>query len=99
MPRHGNLLICREPGVVEPTLEMMPGERRLWDNRFQVRLPHLANIRGQCTLGKLGLEGIASLRQVMTDGGEAMEVIPPPARPALPAFRDLDGLLAVPHLK
>jgi len=99
MPRHGTLLICREPGVVEPALEMMPGERRLWDNRFQVRLPNIAKIRGQCILGKLGLEGIATFRRVMTDGGEAMEVIPPPARPALPAFWDLDGLLAVPHLK
>jgi len=99
MPRHGGLLICREPGVVEPALEMRPGERGIWDNRFQVCLPRRAKTRGKCTLGKLGLEGIASFRQVMADDGQALEVIPAPVRAALPAFRDLDGLLAVPHLK
>ncbi len=93
IPRRGALLICREPGAAEPALALKPGERRVWDNRFQVRLPRRADFRGTCSLGRLGSEGIAALRRALGDGRRA------PARPSLPAFRDLDGLLAVPHLR
>jgi len=99
MPRRGALLVCREPGLVEHALVMKPGMRRLWDNRFQVCLPRRVQIQGKCSLGKLGSEGIASIRQEIANGSPALEAIPAPARPALPAFRDLDGLLAVPHLR
>ena len=99
IPRRGALLICREPGAAEAALTLKPGERRLWDNRYRVHVPRRAEFRGACTLGKLGSDGIAALRRTMADGGRALETIPAPARPALPAFRDLDGLLAVPHLR
>ena len=99
MPQQGKVLICREPGLVEPDLKINPGDRGLWDNRFQIRLARRAKTHGECILGKLGLEGIAFFRRVMADRGQVLGSIPSPARPALPAFRDLDGLLAVPHLK
>lgn len=99
LPYRGMLLICREPGAVGDPLTMKPGDKLVWDNRFRAALPRHAEFRGTCTLGRLESEGIAQLRRVMADGGTALERIPPPARPALPAFRDLDGLLAVPHLK
>jgi tRNA(Ile)-lysidine synthase len=98
LPRQGALLICREPGAAEPAVVLAPGETRLWDNRFRVRLARTAEVRGETTLGKLGTEGVAQLRRAMADGGGALERIPAAARPALPAFRDLDGLLAVPHV-
>ena len=98
LPYRGMLLICREPGAVAHPVTMQPGERLVWDNRFRAALPRRAEIRGSCTLGRLGTEGISQLRRTMADGAPELAKIPPPARPALPAFRDLDGLLAVPHL-
>ena len=99
MPYRGRLLICREPGAMGEAVAMKPGDKLVWDNRFRAALPRRAEFRGECTLGRLGSEGIAELRRVMADGERALQKIPAPARPALPAFRDLDGLLAVPHLK
>ncbi|HIM44846.1 MAG TPA: tRNA lysidine(34) synthetase TilS [Alphaproteobacteria bacterium] len=98
LPYRGMLLICREPGAVADPVTMQPGERLVWDNRFRATLPRRAEIKGSCTLGRLGTEGISQLRRTIADSGPALDQIPPPARPALPAFRDLDGLLAVPHL-
>lgn len=99
VPYRGRLLICREPAAVGAAVTMKPGDKLVWDNRFRAALPRHAEFRGTCTLGRLGSEGIAQLRRGMADGETALEKIPAPARPALPAFRDLDGLLAVPHLK
>ena len=98
VPYRGRLLICREPAAVGEALTMNPGDKRVWDNRFRAVVPRLAEFRGKCTLARLGSEGITQLRRVMADGETALKNIPAPARPALPAFRDLDGLLAVPHL-
>ena len=98
LPYRGALLICREAGAVGDAVTMKPGDTRVWDNRFRVSLARRAQLRGKCTLGRLGKEGISQVRRAMADGGRALERIPAPARAALPAFRDLDGVLAVPHL-
>ncbi|MDP6473483.1 MAG: tRNA lysidine(34) synthetase TilS [Alphaproteobacteria bacterium] len=98
LPYRATLLICREPGAVQGSVAVKPGQALLWDGRFRIALPRRAEFTGQCRLGKLGAQGISRLRRAMADGDAALARIPPPARPALPAFRDLDGVLAVPHL-
>ena len=99
VPYRGQILVCREPAAVSEAVTMKPGDKRVWDSRFRAAVPRLAEFRGKCTLGRLGSEGISQLRRVMADSEKALEKIPAPARPALPAFRELDGRLAGPHLK
>lgn len=98
VPYRGGILICREPGAARDIVTLGPGAARLWDRRFHVSLARGAEYRGDCSVGRLGSEGISRLRRQMADQGAALARIPAPARPALPAFRDLDGVLAVPHL-
>ena len=98
VPLRGMLLICRESGVVADAVSIEPGDRLMWDNRFCASLSRRAKFKRVCTLGRLGSDGISQLRRTKSGSVRALERIPAPARPALPAFRDLDGLLAVPHL-
>ena len=94
----GGLLICREPAAAQEIVALTPGTSQVWDRRFSVRLARGAEFNGKCTVGRLGSKDISGLRRCMAAPAAAMALIPAPARPALPAFRDLDGVLAVPHL-
>jgi len=93
----GRLLVCREWRQVEAEIALRPGQSATWDGRFRLslgqRLPHAS---GPLRVGALGEAGSALLAARTA----ALRANPLPAavRPSLPALRDLDGLLAVPHL-
>jgi len=90
LPRRGRLLVCREPEAVEPPLPAPPGATTLWDHRFELRLP--ASAPAGLTLGALGDDA--------PDGAASRlaATLPAAARATLPALRDEEGLVAVPHL-
>ena len=92
-----HLLIVREPAAVAPACAIRPGDRLVWDGRFEVTLrrrPRAA--RGQIRVGPLGLAGWRAARAASPMLAES--AVPVLALPTLPAFVDLDGPLAVPHL-
>lgn len=99
LPRQGRLLICREPAAVAPPATLDPRTALLWDNRFIVdpaRRGAHDESGGALFVGKLGRAGWRTVRAARPDARDT--AIPPAARPALPAFYDREGLLAVPHL-
>jgi tRNA(Ile)-lysidine synthase len=91
------VLICREPEAAGEVLHPTPGAEVRWDNRFCMLFSKgkYAPARG-LTLARLGGDGWAEIV------GRQPELrkcpIPGPARASLPAFRDTNGILAVPHL-
>jgi tRNA(Ile)-lysidine synthase len=92
-----NLLICREPGLVEPEREVRPGECLVWDGRFHICLARqLAGARGPVRLAALGDRGWPELVRAAPQVRKT--AIPSAVRASLPTLRDLEGLLAVPHL-
>jgi tRNA(Ile)-lysidine synthase len=94
--RRGRLLVVRETAAV-PEVPVRPGERLRWDGRFEVSVHRRAGDRGGALrLGALGTAGWAEARAAAPD--LRATPIPAPARPALPALRDAEGLLAVPYL-
>ncbi len=101
VPRRGQLLIVREAAAVS-AVTVRPGARLRWDGRFEVAVSRRARGRrgmpelGTLGLGALGTAGWAEVRAAAP--GLRATQIPAPARPALPALRDAQGLLAVPHL-
>lgn len=92
------LLVCREPGDVQAAVPVRPGAELHWDGRFHLAVPRrLPGARGMVRLEALGDKGWAALVARRPSLRETS--IPAAARPSLPALCDLDGLLAVPHLK
>ncbi len=93
--RHNRgLLVVREPAAIGAPVPLTPGQRLWWDRRFLVRL---GTDRGcPVTLGALGLPGWADARDRVP--AKHALAVPFLARAALPALRDDQGLLAVPHL-
>lgn len=91
--RDGRIVVAREAAPAPPEIPIPPGEIVAWDGRFALQLhggpPGL-------TVGALGDEGWAALPQ--PERAAARARIPLIARAVLPALRDLDGVLAVPHL-
>jgi tRNA(Ile)-lysidine synthase len=77
-----------------PPVALVPDRAVTWDRRFVVyadgRLPPGA------TVGGLGAAGLAAVRAAAP--GLAARALPTIGLPGLPAVRDLDGVLAVPHL-
>lgn len=91
------LLICREPGDVAPDLALARGGSGSWDGRFLISVArNLPGARGTVHVGALGPAGWAELVALAPQSRNCP--VPGPVRPSLPALRDLDGLLAVPHL-
>jgi len=91
MPWRGRLLICREvprSGAVQ----RLEGAVH-WDGRFVVAS---GRREGSLAVRALGADGWAAL--VAARPAARRTRIPYPARLALPAVFDLDGLFAVPHL-
>lgn len=99
IPNGDKLLICRESRAIQATVIIEPNVPVIWDGRFWVKLSAKAEFRGKCSVSQLGLGQIKNLRKESGKLNEAFKHIPAPVRPALLAFRDLDGILAVPHLK
>ena len=92
LPWRGTLVICREAAAVPPPQSLYPGVTLRWDGRFDVTLA--ADAPPGLTLGALGTAGFGR-RGAASSGRPAM---PPTARAALPALRDLVGVAVVPHL-
>ncbi|RDD60162.1 tRNA lysidine(34) synthetase TilS [Ferruginivarius sediminum] len=93
VPRKARWLVVHEAErVLSETLE--PGANLVHDGRFELTL-HVDAPRG-LSLGSLGRDGWAEL----TASAPALKAcpIPPPARPALAAIRDDDGVREVPSL-
>ena len=78
-------IVTREVASLPPDVSFM-GRTAAWD-RFVVTLPEAVD-GGELSLGALGA--------ARPPGAES---VPGAARPALPAIHDLDGVVAVPHLR
>ncbi|MBL8834281.1 MAG: tRNA lysidine(34) synthetase TilS [Rhodospirillales bacterium] len=91
--RDGRLVVARETAGLAPPVELVDGTAARWDGRFDVRL---MRSRSGLSIGALGAAGWAGLpRETRAATAKA---VPPAARASLPALRDLDGVVAVPHL-
>ncbi len=103
VPRGARWLIVREAGRTAPAALPAAG-RLLWDGRFEVALGPAATGGGAAnrdiTVGSLGSAGWRALATALEEAGlgDRAARIPVPARAALPALRDAEGLVAVPPL-
>ena len=94
-PWRQSLILYRENRHLVP-ITLKPGHLTHWDGRFDVivssqRQTAAANLR----IGPLAREGWAEVRKQLE--GENLG-FPPLAGEAVPAFRDSNGVVAVPHL-
>lgn len=87
----GRLLVAREPRACAPSVPLQPGETVFWDGRFAA-----ACTATGLTIGALGAHGWAQLPRKLR--ASVAKLVPAAARNCLPTVRDLDGVLAVPHL-
>ncbi len=93
--RRAGVLVCRELRAVAAPVAVLPGRPARWDDRFEVTVAGPAAGR-RLTLGALGRDGWA---EAVAARPELRRRAPPaPVRATLPALRDDDGLVAVPHL-
>ncbi len=92
LPSRGRLLICREAAAMAGPLALRSGRRAQWDGRFAVLLRGAGRADG-LSVGALGADGWRALA-----AGGSRSAVPGAVRPTLPALRDLDGIVAVPHL-
>lgn len=90
----GRILVLRELAAADAPIRVAPGARLVWDRRFAVAGP--PGPPGSFTLGYLGRAGVAEL--ALRAPGLQQVALPPLVRPILPALRDEDGIVAVPHL-
>ncbi len=91
--KDGRLVVARETAGLAAPVELVEGVKVHWDGRFEAKL---VRSRSGLVLGALGAAGWAGLpreTRLAAAGG-----VPPAARASLPALRDLDGVVAVPHL-
>ena len=93
-PRHGHLLIAREPAKAIETVPLAAGDETIWDGRFRVRVARTPRVAADLRLGRLGEDGWARL--VRADPSLKQTEIPAAARAALPAIRDRRGVVLVP---
>jgi tRNA(Ile)-lysidine synthase len=93
-PWQGRTLVSREIHAV-PDDVALTSPRTQWD-RFAIRYDEGSmEARADLHVGALGVQGTAELRRF---GWSLPPALPRAAVPPLPAVRDLDGVLAVPHL-
>jgi tRNA(Ile)-lysidine synthase len=95
VPWRGRLLVLREPAAAEPPVRLAAGRVVAWDRRFATALPAAAPdgmILGYLAQSGSPAQDAAALAHVSSD-------VPRLAWPALPAWWDARGLVAVPHLR
>ncbi len=96
------LWICREAAAMAPPKAIAQGERARWDGRFDVTVGGTRDGTGGGTgapklrIGGLGHSGWTELVGVAPELRSTP--IPAPARAALAALIDRNGIVAVPHL-
>ncbi|MDA1089783.1 MAG: tRNA lysidine(34) synthetase TilS [Proteobacteria bacterium] len=88
------LLVCRETRGLPAPLRVNPGERLMWDRRFEIRLGGEGG--GGARLMNLGERGWAEIVDNRPDLRQRS--IPGPVRVSLPALFDDFGVYSVPHL-
>ena len=88
------ILVFREMQAAQaaPAVKLKPGERDVWDNRFDVALRRGAARGGE--VRALGADGLAELRQV---DAPLPDSVPDAAAAGLPALWRGKRLLAAPH--
>ncbi len=96
VPLGPTILVCRETRGTRDSVTIFPGQSIHWDRRFVIHLRRwpttgLPKVRH---LGSDGWRQIVAARENLR-----AKAIPFPARVALPALWDLDGVAVVPHLK
>jgi len=95
--RGQSLLVCREAGAATQVLPLSPGTEDRWDGRFQVALGggwHDDSGAGVPNVRRLGDDGWREISRAVADF--VRHDIPAPARPALPALWDQNGVVSVP---
>jgi tRNA(Ile)-lysidine synthase len=92
----GRLLVAREPRACAAASPLRPGETVFWDDRFAATCPETMCTATGLTIGALGAHGWAQLPRKLRVS--VAKSVPAAARSCLPTIRDLDGVLAVPHL-
>ena len=91
LPRREGLLIYRELAATAPPVDATSDSLIVWDGRFRIVLPR--DVPKGLWIAALG-DG-----QALPPGARsAIEVVPAPARPSLPALRDARSLAALPSL-
>lgn len=97
LPCREGLLICREAAAAKTEATLERGAWSEWDQRFLLRVESSAAARSRAykvrRLGRAGWTAVAA-----SEAGLRKTAIPGAVRPGLPAFFDLDGVAAVPHL-
>lgn len=92
LPSGHHVLLVREAGACPRSNVTAPG-RYFWDDRFHVDVRRLPDARGALTIAALGDESVPFAREL-----KALAGVPAAALAALPVLRDLDGVVAAPHL-
>jgi tRNA(Ile)-lysidine synthase len=97
---HGDTVwVARESAAMAPPVALAADRPVSWDRRFVVYaagpLPPGASVGG---LGAAGLAALRAAQPAFGRPGLGRPAIPPIGLHGLPAIRDLDGVLAVPHL-
>ena len=92
---HEAILVCREARPSPELVAATVGASAMWDNRFQIAVAPGSRRRGLCVdrLGRHGWSHVIAVRPDLRHGS-----VPRPARPALPALWDDDGVVAVPRI-
>ena len=89
------ILVCREIRAIQESVSLLPGQSTLWDRRFVIHLRRWPTA-GSPKVRHLGLDGWRQIVAIRPD--LRATAIPFPARGALPALWDLDGVAVTPHL-
>lgn len=89
----GKVLVCREARKASEVLALKPGEKALWDNRFEVFFEGGESPLEIRALGEGNWETLAA------ENPKVKEIdIPHPVRAALPAFFRGKEVVLIPHL-
>ena len=89
-----HILVLRELASAARPVRLTRGASRLWDRRFNITLPAIAN--EAVTIGYLGPSGVIELNRLQPEPHNYG--LPRLVYPILPAVWDDKGIVAVPHL-
>jgi tRNA(Ile)-lysidine synthase len=94
----GRILVTRELSRAAPPLRLRPGERMIWDRRFEIMTSQAD--RGPFTIGYLGgYPGLAESPRLDRHMPRLRRArLPRLLFPVMPAVWDEEGIVAVPHL-
>ena len=87
------LIICREPAMIDDSVQLLPGESAVWDARFDVSLS------ADSVPGKISNVGAEGWRQLVKAEPELKaNTLPHPVRLGLPSLWQEGKIVDVPHL-